>query len=137
MEALQESVRRAAREATRSSVHHAAVYRQTGPLLPNLPAMLFHAVVALGRRRRTGASMITVALTDDSVVLLDTKVRQARMTARRRIAELSLDSIRCRPLGEQPFAFELEGADGERWQLFPKWDTPDAVAISKRLCAAG
>lgn len=134
MESFQESVRRAAQEASGAPVRHAAVYRHTGPAQLNALASGITAVVALVRWRRTGAPSITVALTDHSALLLDTRVRRGRRVARRRIAELPIDSIRCRLLPEQPWAFELEAADGERWRLFPRWDTPDVVAIAERLC---
>lgn len=133
MDALQESARRAAQEATDAPIRHAAVYGRARPMRPHPLDMLFQGLVALSRWRRSGTWAITVALTDDSVLLLDTRVRHARRHSRRLIAQLPLASIRCRPVPEQPWAFELDVADGERWRLYPKWDTPDVVAIAEQL----
>jgi hypothetical protein len=129
----QESVRRAVWEATRVSVRHAAVYRLRGPLQPNLIAILIAAASAVVRRRRTRASMIAVALTDVDVLLLEAAVRDSRWVMGRRMAAVPLDSVSCTPLREQPHSFELAISTDERWELFPKWDTPDAATIAKTL----
>ena len=77
--------------------------------------------------------MVTLILTEGSVLLLDTAVRDSRWAVRSRLAELDVHSIECTPLPKQPLAFRLATSTGEHWDLFPKWDTPDAVAIARTL----
>src|SRR5687767_10890341 len=89
---LDSELRGAVPEPTADGLRFVAVYRTTGPILPNIWSIPL-VIVTLLRRWRRKVHSVLVAVTDEQIGLFDAAVRDSKWVVQRHIGNVSLSTV--------------------------------------------